>query len=150
MIQNRLSQVSIRVLKRRAGRHLLAVVHKAAAQLTIVHSFGDGSVTNDGAHPADGLVLAPNGDFYGTILVFESHNGYVLSVGTSCCGALIHSFGIGDGINPYWCFSPRPQRKSARCYDDGRNSRQRSHLRDFDRRICLQGFTQFWRWNCSE
>jgi uncharacterized repeat protein (TIGR03803 family) len=81
-------------------------------------------VPNDAAHPAADLVQASDGDFlvarffkrvrqvgvparfqdngnfYGTIPVFESQDGYALSVGTSCCGALIHSFGIGDGINP--------------------------------------------------
>ncbi|MBV8099620.1 MAG: hypothetical protein JOZ31_10725 [Verrucomicrobia bacterium] len=35
------------------------------AQLTILHSFGDGSVTNDGANPQAGLIQAPNGDFFG-------------------------------------------------------------------------------------
>src|ERR1700680_929079 len=79
MIQDRSSRVSTRILKRGPGRHLLAsalasiavllvlpiITSKAAAQLTILHSFGDGSVTNDGAHPSDALVQAPDGDFFG-------------------------------------------------------------------------------------
>lgn len=35
------------------------------AQLTILHSFGDGSVPDDGSYPFAGLTLAPNGKFYG-------------------------------------------------------------------------------------
>jgi uncharacterized repeat protein (TIGR03803 family) len=35
------------------------------AQLTILHNFGDGTVTNDGATPEAGLIQAPNGDFFG-------------------------------------------------------------------------------------
>jgi uncharacterized repeat protein (TIGR03803 family) len=36
------------------------------AQLTILHSFGDGTVPNDGANPQAGLIQAANGNFYGT------------------------------------------------------------------------------------
>jgi uncharacterized repeat protein (TIGR03803 family) len=35
------------------------------AQITILHSFGDGSVTDDGVNPEAGLIQAPNGDFFG-------------------------------------------------------------------------------------
>jgi uncharacterized repeat protein (TIGR03803 family) len=35
------------------------------AQLTILHSFGDGTVSNDGANPTTGLIQAPDGNFYG-------------------------------------------------------------------------------------
>ena len=41
-------------------------IHCSSAQLTILHSFGDGTVTNDGAVPAGGLIQAPDGNFYGT------------------------------------------------------------------------------------
>jgi uncharacterized repeat protein (TIGR03803 family) len=37
-----------------------------AAQLTILHSFGDGTVPNDGARPQAGLIQASDGNFYGT------------------------------------------------------------------------------------
>jgi uncharacterized repeat protein (TIGR03803 family) len=39
--------------------------NKADAQLTILHSFGDGTVPADGANPFGGLVQAPDGDFFG-------------------------------------------------------------------------------------
>jgi uncharacterized repeat protein (TIGR03803 family) len=38
---------------------------RAAAQVTILHSFGDGSVPHDGGYPEAGLVQAPDGKFYG-------------------------------------------------------------------------------------
>jgi uncharacterized repeat protein (TIGR03803 family) len=37
-----------------------------AAQVTILHSFGDGTVPNDGAYPSGALIQASNGNFYGT------------------------------------------------------------------------------------
>jgi hypothetical protein len=79
LIQDQSSRVPTRILKRGPARHLLAsalasiailvvspiVTDKAAAQLTILHSFGDGSVPNDGAHPNAGLVQGAKGDFFG-------------------------------------------------------------------------------------
>jgi uncharacterized repeat protein (TIGR03803 family) len=47
------------------GLFLFGIEDRAHAQLTILHSFGDGSVTDDGANPGAGLVQAPNGDFFG-------------------------------------------------------------------------------------
>ena len=44
---------------------LFGFEYRAQAQLTILHSFGDGSVIDDGAHPEAGLIRAPNGDFFG-------------------------------------------------------------------------------------
>ena len=38
---------------------------RAGAQITILHSFGDGSVAGDGAVPEAGLIQAPDGNFYG-------------------------------------------------------------------------------------
>ncbi len=37
-----------------------------AGQVTILHSFGDGSVTNDGAVPTAGVIQGQDGSFYGT------------------------------------------------------------------------------------
>ncbi len=36
--------------------------------VTVLHSFGDGSVTNDGAIPMAGLTRGSDGNFYGTTL----------------------------------------------------------------------------------
>src|SRR5260370_17790330 len=38
---------------------------KANAQVTILHSFGDGTVPNHGAFPTADLIQAPHGNFYG-------------------------------------------------------------------------------------
>jgi uncharacterized repeat protein (TIGR03803 family) len=38
---------------------------RAGAQVTILHSFGDGSVAEDGANPETGVIQAPDGNFYG-------------------------------------------------------------------------------------
>jgi hypothetical protein len=47
------------------GMFLFGIENRAHAQLTIVHSFGDGSVAGDGANPEAGLIQAPHGDFFG-------------------------------------------------------------------------------------
>jgi uncharacterized repeat protein (TIGR03803 family) len=44
----------------------LCSVPTPAAQVTILHSFGDGSVPNDGAYPSGFLIQASNGNLYGT------------------------------------------------------------------------------------
>lgn len=41
-------------------------VSAPAAQVTILHSFADGSVPNDGSYPSGPLIQASNGNFYGT------------------------------------------------------------------------------------
>jgi uncharacterized repeat protein (TIGR03803 family) len=48
-----------------AGIILLTCQNSVHAQLTILHSFGDGTVANDGAHPEAGLIQAPSGNFFG-------------------------------------------------------------------------------------
>jgi hypothetical protein len=53
------------MVKMLAAVFFFAFQHPIDAQLTILHSFGDGSVTNDGASPQAGLIQAPNGDFFG-------------------------------------------------------------------------------------
>jgi len=61
-------------LRRRLGTSLVTIAagviffafqNLVNAQLTILHSFGDGTVANDGAHPVAGLVQAPGGNFFG-------------------------------------------------------------------------------------
>jgi uncharacterized repeat protein (TIGR03803 family) len=44
---------------------LFASESRAGAQVTILHSFGDGSVANDGAGPTASVIQAPDGSFYG-------------------------------------------------------------------------------------
>jgi len=47
------------------------------AQVTILHSFGDGTVSNDGAYPLGGLIQAPDGDFYGVTGSLASADAHV-------------------------------------------------------------------------
>jgi uncharacterized repeat protein (TIGR03803 family) len=47
------------------GLFLCGIEDRAHAQITILHSFGDGSVTGDGVTPEAGLIQALNGDFFG-------------------------------------------------------------------------------------
>jgi uncharacterized repeat protein (TIGR03803 family) len=47
------------------GIFLFGIENRDHAQVTILHSFGDGSVPNDAAKPDAGLIQAPNGDFFG-------------------------------------------------------------------------------------
>lgn len=79
MTTDRSSRVPTCILNRGPARQLLAsafasiailtgsllATDNAAAQLTILHSFGDGSIPNDGAHPNAGLIQGPKGDFFG-------------------------------------------------------------------------------------
>jgi uncharacterized repeat protein (TIGR03803 family) len=48
---------------------------RAGAQVTILHSFGDESVADDGSTPQAGLVQAPDGNFYGTTLTQAAGTG---------------------------------------------------------------------------
>src|ERR1039457_6836297 len=69
--------------------------------LTTLHTFCEGGDCSDGAEPLAGLVLATNGNFYGT-----TSNGGTNSVGTvfqiTSAGALstLHSFDNTDGADP--------------------------------------------------
>jgi uncharacterized repeat protein (TIGR03803 family) len=81
---------------------------------TILHSFGDGSVPNDGLAPSANLILARDGNFYGTTFCGGSTYGGVADNGDgwgtifkmSPAGAVtnLHSFGDGsvqnDGVYP--------------------------------------------------
>jgi uncharacterized repeat protein (TIGR03803 family) len=77
--------------------------------VTILHSFGDGSVTNDGLGPRAGLILGSDGNFYGTAGEGGSAtpgdgNGTVFKITPSGSVTIMHSFGDGsvtnDGTNP--------------------------------------------------
>lgn len=61
-----------------------------AGVVTILHSFGDGSVTNDGLFPQAGLVEGTDGNFYGT---------------TSCGGSTINPSSI-DGYGTIFRITP--------------------------------------------
>lgn len=71
----------------------------------ILHSFGDGSVNEDGATPVGGLVQAANGNFYGTTNAGGAYNlGTVFEITPQGTTAILHNFGDpsvpNDGSNP--------------------------------------------------
>jgi uncharacterized repeat protein (TIGR03803 family) len=78
------------------------VVYKITPQgaLTILHSFGDGSVVNDGQNPATSVVQASDGNLYGT-----TYNGGIVGAGTlfkiTTKGVLtiLHQFEDGSVVN---------------------------------------------------
>lgn len=106
------------------GSANLGTIFKMTPQgaVTIVHSFGNGSVTNDGAQPVAGLVQV-NGVFYGTTLrggvsvqsgsvgggapVASSavDNGTVFKLDSNGVVTILHRFGDGtvanDGLLPH-------------------------------------------------
>ena len=71
-------------------------IHLSNAQLTILHSFADGTVPNDGAVPVGGLIQAPNGSFYGTTTkqasVTKSRTGTVFQMSSGGQLTIIHHF----------------------------------------------------------
>ncbi|MGO8672242.1 MAG: choice-of-anchor tandem repeat GloVer-containing protein [Capsulimonadaceae bacterium] len=80
--------------------------------VTILHSFGDGTVASDGIFPNPSLILATDGNFYGTTAAGGSTGG-ISGVGTvfrmtpSGIVTIIHNFGDGtvpnDGRYPLDC-----------------------------------------------
>jgi kumamolisin len=80
-----------------------------AGVMTILHSFGDGSITVDGATPLSGLVQAPDGDLYGlTKLGGLSGSGTTygtfFKITTSGTMTILHLF--GDGTTPSDALQP--------------------------------------------
>ncbi len=74
--------------------------------VTILHSFGDGTVTNDGATPEAGLLLANDGNFYGTTSAGGSAGkGAIFQMKPGGAVTIVHSFSDGsvtnDGATPY-------------------------------------------------
>jgi uncharacterized repeat protein (TIGR03803 family) len=69
-----------------------------AGGITILHSFGDGSVLNDGASPVGGLVEGADGNFYGTTFEggFNDDNGTLFKVSAAGNYALLYLFGNQD------------------------------------------------------
>ncbi|MGO8672053.1 MAG: choice-of-anchor tandem repeat GloVer-containing protein [Capsulimonadaceae bacterium] len=84
-----------------------------AGAVTILHSFGDGAVTNDGSNPQAALIQASDGNFYGTTYYggstatageSETGNGVVFRITPTGAVTILHSFRDGtvanDGANP--------------------------------------------------
>jgi len=73
--------------------------------VTILHWFDDGSVANDGRHPAAALVQAADGNFYGTTSQGGSlNNGTVFAMTPTGSVTIMHSFdgrGSDDVGGPY-------------------------------------------------
>ena len=77
-----------------------------AGVVTVLHSFGDGSTTNDGQYPTASLVQGSNGVFYGTTQYGGSAGaGAVFEMTSAGVVTILHSFGDGstvnDGQNPF-------------------------------------------------
>ena len=64
--------------------------------LTLLHTFGDLTVANDGANPQCGLILASDGNFYGTTQYGGAANqGTVYQMTPAGVVTILHSFGNG-------------------------------------------------------
>lgn len=80
--------------------------NKVNAQVTILHSFGDGTVANDGASPASALIQAPDGNFYGTTTaqVTKKSLGTIFQVTPTGVFSIIYRFlnqGSGQSLLYY-------------------------------------------------
>jgi uncharacterized repeat protein (TIGR03803 family) len=76
-----------------------------AGAVTILHSFNNGTVANDGVFPLGGLIYGPDGNFYGTTQVGGSAgHGTIFNLTPSGIVTILHSFGDGsianDGNSP--------------------------------------------------
>jgi len=74
-----------------------------AGTVTIMHSFGDGSVANDGATPMASLVQGSDGNFYGATKSGGSANlGAIFRITPGGFVTQLHSFGTSnyDGSSP--------------------------------------------------
>jgi uncharacterized repeat protein (TIGR03803 family) len=75
----------------------------ASGSITILHNFGDGSVTNDGIYPSASLTLGSDGNFYGTTLDSSDGNaGDVFKMTPSGTVSILYEFAdMGlNGKNP--------------------------------------------------
>jgi uncharacterized repeat protein (TIGR03803 family) len=73
-----------------------------AGALTTIYTFcADGAACTDGAQPTAGLVLATNGDFYGTTMKGGANSdGVVFQVTSAGALTALHSFDSTDGAEP--------------------------------------------------
>jgi len=68
----------------------------------ILHSFGDGTVSNDGASPQAGLIQGADGNFYGTTQsggAAIASSGTVFKITPGKVLTILHSFGDGSILN---------------------------------------------------
>jgi len=87
------------------GSNTIGVIFRLTPQgtYTIIHSFQDGSVANDGRCPAGGLLVGADGYLYGTTAYGGTYNsGTVFRMTTTGTETILYSFGAqaNDGIYP--------------------------------------------------
>jgi uncharacterized repeat protein (TIGR03803 family) len=73
-----------------------------AASVTILHSFADGTVPNDGANPSGSLIQTPDGDFYGTTrgtALNPDGAGAIFKMTLGGTVSTVHTF-TGPFVNP--------------------------------------------------
>ena len=91
------------VLVMAAGILLWDYGNQANAQITILHSFGDGTVVNDGARPVAGLVQTPSGDFFGatnsTVQNPNSNDGTAFQITPSGVLKVIYRFPTNSNLS---------------------------------------------------
>lgn len=79
---------------------LLCPMTALAQSVTILHSFGDGTVANDGIGPESPLVLGSDGNFYGTTEGGGSAQwGTIFKMTPAGALTILHSFGDGSVPN---------------------------------------------------
>lgn len=72
-----------------------------AGTVTILHSFGDGTVSNDGTLPYAPLIQASDGNFYGTTYNGgSSGSGTVFKMVPDGTVTILHNFSGSDGFEP--------------------------------------------------
>ena len=71
-----------------------------AGGVTILHNFGDGSVTGDGSNPQGGLILAADGNFYGTVSQGgTASSGTFIRMTPAGVVTVLHTFNDGSVAN---------------------------------------------------
>ncbi|MGO8672144.1 MAG: choice-of-anchor tandem repeat GloVer-containing protein, partial [Capsulimonadaceae bacterium] len=79
---------------------LLPALHARATTVSILHSFGDGSVSNDGLHPGYTTLIQVGGNFYGAAqLGGTAGYGTVFEMTPAGTVTILHNFGDGSVPN---------------------------------------------------